>query len=188
MSEEYTEYNEETTQPEVERPRPNIVLIGMPGCGKTTLGRYLAEMLQWEFIDADEEVEKDSRCTIKELFAKGEARFRDEESATVARLALLSGKVLAMGGGVVERPVNIENLRRTGIVVYIDRSPADIVRDVRTDTRPLLSSGSYRIFALYAARAGLYEAAADIVVKNHGSLPIVLRKLLVAVRKKMTWW
>ena len=188
MSEEYTEYNEQSAPPEVERLRPNIVLIGMPGCGKTTLGRYLAEMLQWEFIDADEEVEKDSRCSIAALFAKGEGRFRDEESATVARLALLSGKVLAMGGGVVERPVNIENLRRTGIIVYIDRSPADIVRDVRTDTRPLLAEGAYRIYALYAERAGLYEAAADIVVKNHGALPAVLRKLLVEVREKLAWW
>ena len=91
----------------------NIVLIGMPGSGKTTFGRYLAEMLRRDFIDADPEIEKDAGRSIPELFEDGEDVLREAESATVLRLAALQGKVLAMGGGVVLRPENITRLHRT---------------------------------------------------------------------------
>ena len=78
----------------------NIVLIGMPGCGKSTLGRSLAEMLGRDFIDADPEIEKDAGKTIPELFAVSEDIFRKQEIRTTKRLSALQGKVLAMGGGV----------------------------------------------------------------------------------------
>ena len=79
----------------------NIVLIGMPGCGKSTLGRCLAERLGRDFIDADPEIEKDAGKTIPELFAISEDCFRRQETLTTKRLATLQNKVLAMGGGVV---------------------------------------------------------------------------------------
>jgi len=160
----------------------NIVLIGMPGCGKTTFGRYLAKLLNREFLDADEEIVRDAGRSIPELFAQGEECFRDAESATTERLSRLEGKVLAMGGGVVKRRENIEHLRESGFIVLLDRSPADIVGDVRTDTRPLLADGAEKIYALYAERAALYEAAADAVVRNRGEKKQVLQKLLAASR------
>ncbi|MBQ9697761.1 MAG: shikimate kinase, partial [Acidaminococcaceae bacterium] len=86
----------------------NIVLIGMPGCGKSTLGRYLAEILGRDFIDADPEIEKDAGKTIPELFAVSEDHFRRQETETVKRLSRLEDKVLAMGGGVVLRQENID--------------------------------------------------------------------------------
>ena len=158
----------------------NIVLIGMPGSGKTTFGRYLAEMLRRDFIDADPEIEKDAGRSIPELFEDGEDVFREAESATVLRLAALQGKVLAMGGGVVLRPENITRLHRTGMIIFLDRAPADIIKDVDTTTRPLLTAGRERIFNLYAQQ--LYLAAADCVVPNRGPVKEVLKQLFQAVK------
>ena len=160
----------------------NIVLIGMPGSGKTTFGRYLAEILQKDFIDADPEIEKDAGRSIAELFADGEDVFREAESGTVLRLSALQGKVLAMGGGVVIRPENITRLRRTGFVIFLDRKPADIVGDVVTTTRPLLKGGRQRIFDLYAAREALYRSSADATVINQGSIKDVLKQLVEIVK------
>ena len=160
----------------------NIVLIGMPGSGKTTLGRYLAEMLGRDFIDADPEIEKDAGKTIPELFAVSEDHFREQEMKTTRRLAKLKNKVLAMGGGVVLRQENITALKENGLLLFIDRSPEDIIGDVDTETRPLLAAGRRRIYDLYAQREALYRKAADITVVNKGELKEVLRRLAVAAK------
>ena len=151
----------------------NIVLIGMPGCGKSTLGRCLAERLGRDFIDADPEIEKDAGKTIPELFAISEDCFRRQETLTTKRLATLQNKVLAMGGGVVLRQENISSYR----------SPEDIIGDVDTKTRPLLAAGRQRIYDLYAQREALYRAAADVTVRNKGSLRDVLAALAEAAKK-----
>ena len=160
----------------------NIVLIGMPGSGKSTLGRYLAEMLDREFIDADPEIEKDAGKTISELFAVSEDYFRRQETITTKRLAKLQDKVLAMGGGVVLRQENIINLKENGLIIFLDRSPEDIVGDVDTETRPLLAAGRQRIYDLYAQRKALYRAAADVTVQNKGDLKEVLLQLAEAAK------
>ena len=90
----------------------NIVLIGMPGCGKSTLGRLLAQHLKRPFYDADNVLEKLEGKTIKELFAVSEACFRDAETRAVRHLSELEGCVIAAGGGVVKRSENIEVLNR----------------------------------------------------------------------------
>ena len=108
----------------------NIVLIGMPGCGKSTLGRSLAEMLGRDFIDADPEIEKDAGKTIPELFAVSEDFFRKQETRTTKRLAALQDKVLAMGGGVVLRQENISSLKENGLIIFLDRSPEDIIANL----------------------------------------------------------
>lgn len=160
----------------------NIVLIGMPGSGKTTLGRYLAEILNRDFIDADPEIEKDAGQTIPELFAVSEDHFREQETKTTRRLAKLRGKVLAMGGGVVLREENIACLKENGLIIFLDRSPEDIVGDVDTETRPLLAAGRQRIYDLYARRETLYRKAADLTVANKGDLKEVLRRLAAAAK------
>lgn len=161
----------------------NIVLIGMPGCGKSTLGRYLAEILDRDFIDADPEIEKDAGKTIPELFAVSEDCFREQETKTVKRLAGLQGKVLAMGGGVVLRRENIENLKKKGTIIFLDRSPGDIAGDVDTETRPLLAAGRKRIYDLYAQREALYREAADVTVRNKGTLKETLQRLVEAAKQ-----
>ena len=160
----------------------NIVLIGMPGSGKSTLGRYLAEILGRDFIDADPEIEKDTGKTIPELFAVSEDCFRRQETETVKRLSRLEDKVLAMGGGVVLRPENIDFLKQNGRIIFIDRSPADIIGDVDTGTRPLLAAGRQRIYDLYAQREALYRKAADITVPNRGTIREVLLRLAEAAQ------
>lgn len=161
----------------------NIVLIGMPGCGKSALGRYLAEILDRDFIDADPEIEKDAGKTISELFAVSEDCFREQETKTVKRLAGLQGKVLAMGGGVVLRRENIENLKKNGTIIFLDRSPGDIAGDVDTETRPLLAAGRKRIYDLYAQREALYREAADVTVRNKGTLKETLQRLVEAAKQ-----
>lgn len=161
----------------------NIVLIGMPGCGKSTLGRYLAEILDRDFIDADPEIEKDAGKTIPELFAVSEDCFREQETKTVKRLAGLQGKVLAMGGGVVLHRENIENLKKNGTIIFLDRSPGDIAGDVDTETRPLLAAGRKRIYDLYAQREALYREAADVTVRNKGTLKETLQRLVEAAKQ-----
>ncbi len=153
----------------------NVVLIGMPGCGKSTLGRCLAKRMGRDFIDADPEIEKDAGKTIPELFAVSEDFFRRQETLTTKRLSALHGKVLAMGGGVV--------LRQENIIIFLDRSPEDIIGDVDTKTRPLLAAGRQRIYDLYAQREALYRAAADVTVRNKGSLRDVLAALAEAAKK-----
>ena len=160
----------------------NIVLIGMPGSGKSTLGRHLAELLGRDFIDADPEIEKDAGKTIPELFAVSEDCFRAQETVTTKRLAKLQGKVLAMGGGVVLRQENIISLKENGRIIFIDRSPEDIISDVDTETRPLLAAGRQRIYDLYAQRKALYRAAADVTVQNKGDLKEVLLQLSKAAK------
>ena len=160
----------------------NIVLIGMPGCGKSTLGRSLAEMLGRDFIDADPEIEKDAGKTIPELFAVSEEFFRNQETRTTKRLSALQGKVLAMGGGVVLRQENIASLKENGLIIFLDRSPADIIGDVDTQTRPLLAAGRQRICDLYAQREELYRTAADVIVQNKGSIQEVLSRLTEAAK------
>ena len=160
----------------------NIVLIGMPGCGKSTLGRSLAEMLGRDFIDADPEIEKDAGKTIPELFAVSEDFFRKQETRTTKRLAALQDKVLAMGGGVVLRQENISSLKENGLIIFLDRSPEDIIGDVDTQTRPLLAAGRQRIYDLYAQREALYRAAADVTVQNKGSRQDVWSRLAKAAK------
>ncbi len=160
----------------------NIVLIGMPGSGKSTLGRCLAELLGRDFIDADLEIEKDAGKAIPELFAVSEDYFRRQETATTKRLAKLRDKVLAMGGGVVLRQENITALKENGLLIFIDRSPEDIIGDVDAETRPLLAAGRQRIYDLYEQREALYRKAADVTVQNKGSLKEVLLNLAAAAR------
>lgn len=155
----------------------NIILIGMPGCGKSTLGRALAEALHRSFVDADTYLEEKEGTSIPALFAVSEDCFRDAEERTIAALADMESLVIATGGGVVKRSVNIERLKKTGTIYFIDRRPEDIVSDVEVSTRPLLAEGSGKVYTLYHERITLYRKAADEIVVNEGSLESVLENL-----------
>ena len=159
----------------------NIILIGMPGCGKSTLGRALAESLHRSFVDADTYLEEKEGKSIPELFAVSEDCFRDAEERTIEALADMESLVIATGGGVVKRSVNIERLKKNGTIYFIDRRPEDIVSDVEVSTRPLLADGSGKVYTLYEERIALYRKAADEIIENTGSLESVLQKLLEEV-------
>ncbi len=155
----------------------NIVLIGLPGCGKSTIGKALAARLKRPFFDADVTVVEMAGETIAEMFAKSEDYFRSRESGTIRALAQKQGVVIACGGGVVTRACNMEALRQTGTVVFLDRSVDDIVASVDTTTRPLLKESAEKVRRLDAQRRPLYQRYSDITVPVEEPFAKTVQKL-----------
>ena len=156
----------------------NIVLIGMPGSGKTTLGKQLASRLGRTFVDADDFVVQLEGKTIADMFAVSEEYFRDAETRAAQELAKRRGLVVACGGGVIKRSVNIEIFKKTGVVIFLDRSPDDIVTDVDVASRPLLKDGKQKVYDLYDERIALYWAAADYTIVNDKKAEEILDELV----------
>ena len=142
--------------------KENIVLTGMPGSGKSTVGRCLnTEGLA--FIDTDAEIEKRCGCTIKELIrTKGERYFRDLESEVIRDVSSSCCRIISTGGGAVLREENIRSLKRNGKIFYLD---AALQRLRATSDRPL-SDTDEKLAALYAERLGVYQATADVIVPD----------------------
>ena len=156
----------------------NIVLIGMPGSGKTTLGKQLASRLGRTFVDADDFVVQLEGKTIADMFAVSEEYFRDAETRAAQELAKRRGLVVACGGGVIKRSVNIEIFKETGVVIFLDRSPDDIVTDVDVASRPLLKDGKQKVYDLYDERIALYRAVADYTIVNDKKAEEILDELV----------
>jgi len=150
--------------------RGNLFLVGLPGSGKSTLGRQLARRLDKTFVDADHELERALGVTIATIFEiEGEAGFRDREEAALAALVARTDIVLATGGGVVIRPANRERLRANGTVVYLHAEPAMAWQRVgKSLHRPLLNTPDKlaRLELLYRERDPLYREVAEHVVGN----------------------
>ena len=145
------------------RQMENIILIGMPGCGKTTVGASLAKILSRPLKDADAELEQAVGRKITEiLLTDGEAPFRSLESETLLDLGKQSGLVIATGGGCVTIPNNYEKLHRNGTIVWLKRD-LDLLP---TDGRPLSQTGHLQ--EMYQKRAPLYARFADFSVENSG--------------------
>ena len=147
----------------------SVCFIGLPGSGKSTIGRQLARIWDLNFIDSDQVLERQLGCTIKEFFTEhGEASFRDEEARVLAELACArQAGVLSTGGGAVLRPENRSILHNNTTVIYLQSSPEDIARRLRNDTnRPLLQGEDplKRLRELLAVRAPLYEETAHFVI------------------------
>ena len=142
----------------------NIALVGMAGCGKSTLGRALAKETGKKFVDADAEVEDLAGKTIPEIFAQeGEEVFRRMETTVLAELGMESGLVIATGGGCVTREENYPLLHQNSRIIWLDRCPARLP----TEGRPL--SQKTHPAQLYEMRKPLYKAFADAAVDNNGS-------------------
>ena len=146
------------------RQMKNVVLIGMPGCGKSTIGNLLARKLGRKFVDADEEIIQLAGKSIPEIFAQdGEEIFREWETMALEHLGKQSGLVIATGGGCVTRQRNYPALHQNGSIVWLERD----LSLLPTDGRPL--SQSNRLEEMYAVRKPMYEAFADVRVANTGS-------------------
>ena len=145
--------------------RTNIVLVGMPGCGKTTVGRELARLSGKPFVDLDEEIVRRAGKSIPDIFREeGEAAFRELEAQVLADVCARSGQVIATGGGAVLRAENRAAMRRTGQVYFLCRN----LEELPTDGRPLSQKGSLE--EMYRVRKPLYSAAADTVIDNSVAL------------------
>ena len=153
----------------------NLVLIGMPGCGKSTIGRAVAEATGKVFIDSDEEIVKKEGISIPEIFARdGETGFRKIESDVIAELSLRQGAVIATGGGAVLNKRNIELLKGNGKVLFIDRP---IEQLVTTDDRPL-SSNRELLQKRYDERYDIYCSSADIKLNAVEDLDTNIKKAI----------
>ena len=159
-----------------------IALIGLPGCGKSTIAKMLADRLALPGVDVDDKIVELAGATIPELFAQSEDLFRDWETRALASIPAMR-TVVACGGGIVKRPENIYILAKNGVTVYIDR-PADmIVADIDTSGRPLLADGGARVYALQKEREPLYRKAADITVINNTSLKGTVEKIILTLNE-----
>ncbi|MBR7148879.1 MAG: shikimate kinase [Firmicutes bacterium] len=143
----------------------NLVLIGMPGCGKSTLGLALAELTGREAIDLDQRIVEKAGCPIPQIFAEqGESAFRDLEREVTAEVGKLSGKILLTGGGVVKDLRNYVPLHQNGRIYHLVRD----LNALPTDGRPL--SQTTDLSVLWAEREPLYTAFRDTVIDNNGSI------------------
>ncbi|MDO4499832.1 MAG: shikimate kinase [Erysipelotrichaceae bacterium] len=151
----------DTTFNKIYKEKENIVLIGMPGCGKTTISKKLKTAKK--LIDADEEIVKNTAKTIPDIFKEvGEKGFRDIEEETIKGIAKNSSQIIATGGGVILRKNNINNLKQNGKVFYL-KTPLD---KLQTGNGRPLSSDREALEKRYAERKELYEKYADTIIDN----------------------
>lgn len=150
----------------------NIYLVGMPGAGKTTLGRQLARRMRRSFVDVDHEIEARTGVRIPLIFdIEGEQGFRTRESKVLVELGSQSGLVVATGGGAVLRPENRAVLKQSGLVVYLHAQPHLLFERTRLDpNRPLLqvADPKKKLEELFAERDPLYREVADIIINSPG--------------------
>ena len=150
----------------------NLYLIGYRGSGKTTVAAELGKLLGWQWLDADDELERRAGTTIKEIFATaGEQAFRDQETAVIADLARLSSHVIALGGGAVLREENRQTIRGSGKAIWLQASPEVLFQRISGDAstaerRPNLTveGGLAEIERLLATRSPIYAACADLAL------------------------
>ena len=157
----------------------NIVLIGMPSSGKTTIGKALAARMGKRFADTDELIVGTTGKSIPEIFEKeGEKVFREIEKKVICDIAVNDGTVIATGGGVILDEKNVLALKRNGVIVYLDRKIDNLIA---TDSRPL-SSNVDDLKKLYDKRKPLYEKYAEITIDDNDDVATVVRRAEEALK------
>lgn len=157
----------------------NVILVGLPGSGKTTIGRAAARLLQWPHVDLDTEIEHRAHAAVHEIFARhGEAHFRELEKAITRELATCSRTVMSAGGGWITNAESVALLRETGRIIYLRATPARLIERLASARvrRPLLEVPDPlgTLESLYSDRQALYEQA-DLVLDTE----VVDRKELI---------
>lgn len=159
----------------------NIVLIGMPSAGKTTIGQALASLMNKEFIDLDDVVIRKSQIAIPEIFARsGEAGFRKIESMVSLELAKQTNTIIGTGGGTIKNKANMDYLRLNGLVFFIDR---DLDKLISNDPNRPLSKNPEAIKELHQQRYPLYQAYSNVVVYNNDSLQSCIDDILASYQQ-----
>ena len=163
--------------------RGNIVLIGMMGCGKSTVGRLLAQKLGFTFVDTDQYIEQALGRSIPDLFAReGEAFFRDRELDAAKTLALGERQVIACGGGLPTRRDAIARLKDSGTVIFLRRDPGEIYDRVSMGGRPLGQQGRAAFLERYAGREPIYLEWADHVVDVQATPAETVERILEVLK------
>ncbi len=166
LDKEFSPYKTEEIYNRLYKDMTNIILVGMPGSGKSTIGKKIANQTGREFIDTDEEIVKATGMTIPEIFERyGEEYFRNIESQVAMKCGSLSGKVIATGGGIVTRDENLYSLWQNGTVYHIKRDIAKLSMEGRP-----LSKDRERLLNMEKIRMPLYERFAHKVIDNNEDL------------------
>lgn len=161
----------------------NIVLIGMPGSGKSTFGCLVSQQLNMNFIDMDDYIVKMEGKSIKELFAVSEDCFRDAETRCSLELSNMNSIVVAAGGGIIKRKENIDHLKKSSIIIFINRPLEEILKDIDCGVRPLLAGGKSKLYDLYDERINLYKEYCNFEIDNSGTIQDTLNKILHIIKE-----
>ena len=161
----------------------NIVLIGMPGCGKSAIGQIVSEKLGMTFLDIDAYIEESTNHSITEIFKNGEEGFRDVEAMATLHLSESASVVISTGGGVINRYENILNLKKNGIIFYINRPIKNITGDIDIDARPLLSKDISQLYRLFKEREPLYKKYCDHEIMNISNIDSVVNNIIEIYEK-----
>lgn len=171
---------------------PNLYLVGFMGTGKSTIGRAVAQRLQYDFLDSDHEIERVEGVTVAEIFAeRGEEYFREKEFAFVEGGHPAQGTVVACGGGLVVQEGMLDRLRQRGIVVCLQASLETILARTSTNqNRPLLQveDPMQRIRDLYAAREPIYRQAGAVILTDHRPTKDIIAHVMRVYRRSASEW
>ena len=154
-----------------------VVIIGMPGSRKTTIGKILGRELDLKFYDMDEYIQERTSKSILELFENGEDYFRNIETDMCRELSKEKNVLISTGGGVVKKKENIDALKKDALIIFLDRPVEKILEDVDVSKRPLLKDGKERVINLYNERYELYKKYADEIVVNDSDMIEVIERL-----------
>ena len=161
----------------------NIILIGMPASGKSTIGKLLSKKIDYKYFDTDIYLEEKENKKIKDIFfEKGEKYFRDLETKYLKEVSGIKKAVICTGGGVVKKEENMSMIKRNGIVIFLDREIEDIIKENHTN-RPLLVNVN-NIYEIYKERIKFYIEYADIIIKNNDTLEKVTEKIYLELKNK----
>ena len=162
----------------------NIVLIGMPACGKSTIGYWLSKKIDYPFFDTDKYLEERESRIISDIFSnEGEDYFRELETKYLKELSKKEGVIISTGGGAVKKKKNVDILKKNGIVVFLNREIDDIYKE-NHEKRPLLQDIN-NIQKLYNERIDLYRKYADIIIKNNDDLDVIVDRIITALKGKL---
>ncbi|WP_314396219.1 shikimate kinase [Leptotrichia shahii] len=162
----------------------NIVLIGMPGCGKSTIGYRMSQKINYSFFDADKYLEEKENRIISDIFSKeGEEYFRKLETKYLKDLSKKEQIIISTGGGAVKKKENIDILKQNGIIIFLDRTIEDISKE-NHENRPLLQNVE-NLWKLYDERINLYRKYADIIIKNDDDMNVIVERIITTLKGKL---
>ena len=162
----------------------NIVLIGMPACGKSTIGYWLSKKIGYPLLDTDKYLEEKENRIISDIFSnEGEEYFRNLETKYLKELSEKEGTIISTGGGAVKKKENIDILKKNGIVIFLNREINDISKENHKH-RPLLQDIN-NIQKLYDERIKLYRRYADIIIKNDDNIDVIVDRIITSLKGKI---
>ncbi len=163
-----------------------IFLIGLPGAGKSTLGRRAAREAGISFLDLDAWIEEQAGMTVPEIFGQyGEEGFRRAETGALVHMTRQRPGLVAPGGGAAMNPVNAKIMRNYGSIILLDRPVERILEDLRPENRPLLRDDPEgRLRELYGERMPVYRALADVTVRNDGDADAAVAMLVRVLKDR----